>query len=257
MTWLGIICRDVFVTLPVVHDHRTRLGWRLQEQLWPVGPSEAVPSVAGPSGASGGAAPAGASAGGALAPGPAASAPAAAAAPLANYPPARATHEEVLADRELFNATWREALAALGINLDKVSWAAFLLQGTEPVGCLVSPFSRLNNPRTRCLHLAAATSRCRMFMLMAVRRFVREKAAVCFEAYSQCLLACCIQLCPSTLSPLCSAPKTASQRLAQCRETGAMSHGGCCGGRCRAWEAKSWTCTSCTAASPRLAAAQK
>lgn len=126
------------MALPVMHSQQTRSGWIVQEQLWPVGPSEAVPSVAGPSGASGGAAPAGVSAGEALAPGPAANTPAAAAAaaPLANYPPARATHEEVLADRERFNVTWREALAALGINLDKVSWAALLLQGTKPVGCL-------------------------------------------------------------------------------------------------------------------------
>ena len=114
------------MALPVMHNQQTRLGWRVQKQLWSIGPSEAVPSVAGPSGASGGAAPAGASAGEALAPGPAASIPAAAAAaaPLASYPPARATHEEVLADRERFNATWREALAALGINLDKVSQSA-------------------------------------------------------------------------------------------------------------------------------------
>ena len=136
--WLGIKCKEVSVPLPVMHDPQTCLGWKIQEQLLPVGASEAVPSVAGPSGASGGAAPAGASAGPAPAPGAAASAPAvaAAAAPLASYPPARATHEEVLADRERFNATWREALAALGINLDKVSWAALPLQGAMPVGCL-------------------------------------------------------------------------------------------------------------------------
>lgn len=37
-----------------------------------------------------------------------------------NYPPARASHEEVLADAELFNATLREVLQALGSGLDKV-----------------------------------------------------------------------------------------------------------------------------------------
>ena len=39
---------------------------------------------------------------------------------LSNYPPAQATHEEVLANRELFNTTLRDALYALGSSLEKV-----------------------------------------------------------------------------------------------------------------------------------------
>ena len=116
----------------VLSSQQASLGWTVQERRCSTGPSEAGPSGEGPSGASTGealgAASTVASAGEALAPGPAAGAAAgaAAAAPVANYPPAHATHEEVLADQERFSATWREALAALSINLDKVSPAGLL-----------------------------------------------------------------------------------------------------------------------------------
>ena len=117
--WATLVCASVTVAIKCIGKPAGTPWLDSVRVAWPAGPSEAGPSDAGPSGAS---------AGGALAPGPAAStaAGAAAAAPLASYPPARATHEEVLADRDRFSATWREALAALGINLDKVSLAGLL-----------------------------------------------------------------------------------------------------------------------------------